>query len=174
VLDEVPPAGAVLGGIGEESAHHVELVVTRPDLHRFLLPRLLVPGLDDLGVVLEDVGKPFPREDAPPEVVGLEAVRVRRVPRAFIPTLVEGQEPRGLVFEPGAEAHLVVVHGEVHHAAPELEELLAGLAIALVLLNGVPDGLLRQAVLELEGGYRQAVDEQAKVEREQRLVAAVA
>ena len=73
-----------------------------------------------------------------------------------------------------AEAHLVIVHGEVHHAAAELEELLARVAVALVLLDGVLDRLLGQAVLQLEGGDRQAVDEEAEVERELRLVAAVA
>ena len=67
-----------------------------------------------------------------------------------------------------------VVDGEVDDAAAELEQLLARVAVALVLLDGVLDGLLGQAVLQLEGGDRQAVDEQAEVERELRLVAAVA
>ena len=73
-----------------------------------------------------------------------------------------------------AEAHLVVVHGEVHHAAAELEELLARVAVALVLLDGVLDRLFGEAVLQLKGGDRQAVDEEAQVEGELRLVAAVA
>ena len=59
-------------------------------------------------------------------------------------------------------------------AAAELEQPLPRVAVALVLLNGVLDRLLGQAVLQLEGGDRQAVDEQAEVERELRLVAAVA
>ena len=67
-----------------------------------------------------------------------------------------------------------VVHGEVDHAAAELEQQLARVAVALVLLDGVVDRLLGEAVLQLEGGDRQAVDEQAQVERELRLVAAVA
>ena len=61
-----------------------------------------------------------------------------------------------------AEPHLVVVHREVHDAAPELEQHLARVAVALVLLDRVLDGLLGQAVLQLEGGDRQAVDEQAR------------
>src|SRR2546422_1045886 len=73
-----------------------------------------------------------------------------------------------------AETHLVVVHREVRHASAELEELLPWVTIPPVLLDGIIDRLLGEAVLQLEGGDGQAVDEQAKVERELRLVAAVA
>ena len=118
--------------------------------------------------------RPVAGEDALPEVVGLEAVRVGRIARAVVPALVEGQEPRGLALEVRAHPHLVVVHREVHHAAAELEQLLARVAVALVLLDRVLDRLLGQAVLQLEGGDGQAVDEEAQVERELRLVAAVA
>jgi hypothetical protein len=50
----------------------------------------------------------------------------------------------------------------VHDAAAELEELLARVAVALVLLDGVLDGLLGEAVLQLEGDQRQAVDEETR------------
>ena len=60
------------------------------------------------------------------------------------------------------------------HAAAELEQQLARVAVALVLLDRVLDRLLGEAVLQLEGGDRQAVDEQAQVERAARLVPAVA
>ena len=43
VLDQVAPARAVLADIGKQPAHHVELVVARPDLGPLLLARLLVP-----------------------------------------------------------------------------------------------------------------------------------
>ena len=165
MLDEIPLPGTVPARIGQEPAHHVELMVARPDLHLLLLARLLVLGLDDLRVVLQDVGQPVAGEQARPEVVGLEAVRVGRVPGAVVPALVEGQEPRGLALEVRAEPHLVVVHREVRHRAAELEELLAGGAVALVLLHGVLDRLLGETVLQLEGGYRQTIDEQAEVER---------
>src|SRR5690606_6174635 len=72
------------------------------------------------------------------------------------------------------EANLVLVHGEVHDAAAELEELLARVAVSLVLLDRVLHRLLGQAVLQLEGGDRQAIDEEPQVERPLRLVAAVA
>jgi hypothetical protein len=62
-----------------------------------------------------------------------------------------------------AEAHLVLVDGEVRDTAAELEQLFARVAVALVLLDGVGDRLFRQVVLQLESGNRQAVDEQPDV-----------
>ena len=50
----------------------------------------------------------------------------------------------------------------------------AWFAVALVLLDSVVHRLLGQAVLQLEGGDRQAVDEQAQVQGKLGLVAAVA
>lgn len=63
-----------------------------------------------------------------------------------------------------AETDLLVVEGEVNDAAAELEERLARVTVALVLLDGVVDGLLGERVLQLEGGDGQAVDEQDQVE----------
>ena len=60
------------------------------------------------------------------------------------------------------------------HAAPELEQPLAPVAVLAVLLHRVVRRLLGQAVLELEGEHRQAVDEQPDVQRPLGLVAAVA
>ena len=40
VLDEVAPARAVRGGVGEQPAHHIELMVARPDLGPRLPPVL--------------------------------------------------------------------------------------------------------------------------------------
>ena len=53
-----------------------------------------------------------------------------------------------------AEAHFCVVHGEVRDAPAELEELLPRVAVSLVLLDRILDGLLGEAVLELEGRDR--------------------
>ena len=57
VLDQVALPGAVRRRVGQQLAHHVELVVAREDLRLLLLAGLLVLLLDDLGVVLEDVGQ---------------------------------------------------------------------------------------------------------------------
>ena len=174
MLDEISLPRAVLVRIGQEPPHHVELVVARPDLLLPLLARLLILGLDDLCVVLQDVGQPVAGDDARPEVLSFEAVRIRRVPGTIVPALVEWQEPRGFALEVRAEPHLVLIHGEMRHTAAELEELFARVAIALVLFHSVLDRLFGEAVLQLERGDRQAVDEQAEVERPLGLVAAVA
>ena len=77
MMNEIPFPCAVPARIGQELAHHVELMVARPDLHLPLLACLLILNLDDLRVILQDVGQPVAGEQARPEVVGLEAIRVR-------------------------------------------------------------------------------------------------
>ena len=54
-----------------------KLVVTGPYLLPPLAPGLLVLRLNDLGVVLDDVGEPVAGENLLPQVVGLEAVWIR-------------------------------------------------------------------------------------------------
>ena len=173
-MDQVALTCAVRAGVGQDFTHHVELVITRPDLFAFLPACLLVLRLDHLGVVLEDVGQALAGQHLAPQVVGLEAVRIGRVAGAVFPAPVEGQEPRGLAFEVGAKAHLAFVHGEVGYAAAELEELFARVAVLLVLPDRVMHRLLGETVFQLEGEYRQAVDEKTQVESELGLVAAIA
>ena len=62
------------------------------------LPGLLVLALDDLRVVLEDVGEARRRQDLLPEVVGLEPVRVRRVAGAVVPARLNGRNHDALPF----------------------------------------------------------------------------
>jgi hypothetical protein len=64
----------------------------------------------------------------------------------------------------GAKAHFSVINREVCDAASELKELLARISVLLILLHGVRDRLLGQAVLELKGGDWQASDEEAKIQ----------
>ena len=47
----------------------------------------------------------------------------------------------------------------MHNAAPKREERLTRIAVALVLLDGVGDGLFGETILELEGRNGKAVDE---------------
>ena len=166
MLDQVALACAGSLHVRQQLANHVELVETREDLLRGLLPAFVVPLLDHLGVVFEDVRQVPPGQNLLPEVAGLEAGGIRRIAPTVVPTLVEGQEPRSLTFEVGAHPHLVIVHREMDGAAAEPEKQLPRVAVALVLLDGVLDGLLRQAVLELERSDRQAVDEERHVERQ--------
>ena len=101
-------------------------------------------------------------------------MRVRRVARTVVPAAIERQEPRRLSLEIGAELHLALIHREVGDAAPELEQLLARVAILLVLQHRVVRRLLGEAVLQLEREHRQPIDEQPDVQRPLRLIPAVA
>ena len=159
VLDQVAPARPVGTRIGQHLPHDIDLVIARPDLLAFFLAGAWILLHDNLRVIFQDVGQPRRGEHLFPEVVGLEAVRVGRVAGAVLVTLVEGQEPRAFARKLGAHPHLAIVHREVHRAATELEQPFARIAVALVLLDGVLDRLLGEAVLQLEGGDGQAVDE---------------
>ena len=173
MLDQILRADSSAGSIGQEFLHHVQLVVAGPYLFPLLAARLVFLFLHYLSVVLDDVGEAFAGDDLLPQVVGLEAVGVGWIASAVIPSLVEGQEPRRLPLEVRTELHLVVIHGEMSEASAKLEEPLSRVAVTLVLLNGVVDCLLGEAVLQFEGGDRQAVDEQAQVQGKLCVVVAI-
>ena len=87
---------------------------------------------------------------------------------------LKGRNHDAFPLEVRAEMDLVLVDREVRHAAPEPEERLARVAVPLVLQDGVVEGLLREAVLELEGEDGEPVDEEPDVERALSVVPAVA
>ena len=68
--------------------------------------------------------------------------------------LFENLEPGVLAGEVRAEPHLLVIKGEVGDAPPQLEQQLTRVAVALVLLHGIGDGLLGQVVLPAVGELR--------------------
>ncbi|OPY85301.1 MAG: hypothetical protein A4E65_00149 [Syntrophorhabdus sp. PtaU1.Bin153] len=74
----------------------------------------------------------------------------------------------------GAEAHLLVIYGEVDNASSELKNPLPWVAVPLVLFNCILDGLFGKAILKLKGRNREAVDEETKVQCPLGLVAAIA
>ena len=130
VLHQVLLACALLLRVGQQLANDVELVIARPYLGPAPLPGLRIGGLDELGVVLKDVGQALPGERLAPQVLGHETVGIDRVARATVPSLVERQEPRRLARELRAEPHLLVVDREVRHAAAQLEQVLTRVAVA--------------------------------------------
>jgi hypothetical protein len=150
VLDEIPRARTLGRDMGQNPVHPVALVEARKHLLALLPPGLGILLLDDLRVVFEDVRQAGRSEDFFPEIICLQAGRVGRIARAVVPTLVEGQKPGAFTAQLGTHAHLGVVHSEMNHAAPELEELFARVAVAAVLLDGVLDGLLGKAVLQFK------------------------
>ena len=152
--------------VGEKFSDDVELVVAREDLARGFLAGARVFGDDDLGVVLDDVGQARRSEGLPPQVVGLQSVRVGRVAGAVVPALVEGEEPGLLALEVRAEPDLLVIKREVGDASAELEEQVPRVAVALVLHYRVVEGLLGDVVLQLERKNRKPVHERHEVKRE--------
>jgi len=72
-----------------------------------------------------------------------------------------------------AEAHFMIVHREMSNAPTEQEQQFPGITVAFVLLHSILHGLFGEAVLELEGGYWQAIDEKRKVQSKLCLIAAV-
>ena len=174
VLDQVAAARAVPASVGQELADDIQLVEAREDLRLALAVAARVLSHEQRGVVLDDLGEAVAAEHLSPEVVGLDAVGIGRVAGTALVALVEGQEPGLASVELGAEADLGVVNCEVGEGAPEAEDQLLRAAVPAVLLDRVLDRLLGEAVLELERGDRQAVDEEAEVEGELRLIAAVA
>ena len=90
-LDEVALAEALLLHIGEQQAHHLELLITR-EIKRLLGLACLVLFHRELGVVLDDVAEAVAGEDFLPEIGALVAVRIDRVAFALASgqTLVEG------------------------------------------------------------------------------------
>src|SRR5690606_25090066 len=93
MLDQVTLARPLGFGVGQQLAHHVQLMEAREDLLGRLLLAALVDLLDYLGVVFQNVGEVPLRQIFLPKVIGLQAMRVRWVARAIVPALVERQEP---------------------------------------------------------------------------------
>ena len=170
VLDQEFLPDAVFERVGEERTHYRELMEPREYLF-FLFPLGLFVDVDhDLGIILDDVRQRTFCQDFFPQVIGLDAVRIRRIARAVVIPLVERQEPRILALQLRAEPHLGVVHCQMDHAAFECEEQFTRIAVLLILAHGVRHVLLGQLVFELAGDDRQAVDEDAQVQRQLHVV----
>ena len=173
MLDQVALSHSGGGRVGQKLANHVELVVPRPRLGPSFLVGLRFAGHDHLGIVLQDVGQTLPGQHFPPQVVGLDPVRIGRVARPVVPSEVKGQEPGCLPLEVRAKPDFALVHREMGYAPAEFEQLLLGIPIQLVLLNGVAHGLLGEAVLQFESEHWETVDEQTDIQGPLRLVVAV-
>ena len=84
MLDQDAPTGPIGSRVHQQFAHHVQLVKAREHLFLLHLAGLGIALLDDLGEVLDDVGKADRGQHFTPEVISLEAVRVGRVARAIV------------------------------------------------------------------------------------------
>ena len=79
MLDQIAFPDAAGPGVGQQLADHVQLVEAGKDLSP-LLSSLGVLLLDDLGVILQDVGQLAFGQHVLPQVVRRDAVRVGRLP----------------------------------------------------------------------------------------------
>ena len=161
VLHQVVVPGALLASGGGEGEHGVPLVEPGED-HRCRRLRPLRGRLD----VHEPVEEVEPGVALPhplPQVGGAVPVGVRRVPAAEVVAPVEGQEAGRLARQPGRHRHPLGVDREVDDRPPQ--ERVRGVAIAAVLLDRLVDALPGDGVLQLGRGHRDAVDEQAQVDR---------
>ena len=93
MLDEITLPCPKLLHISQSLTHHAELMVTGPDLTTFFSPSPLIFFLNNLCVVLKDVGEPCRSKQLFPEIIALDAVRVGRVARTIMITFVEGKKP---------------------------------------------------------------------------------
>ena len=73
---------------------------------------------------------------------------------AIIPPFIEWQKPRTFTTKFSAHSHLSIINSKVHCASSKLEEKLLWIAVSLVLLNSIFNGLLSQAVLQFKRGER--------------------
>ena len=76
-------------GIGQQAPHYVQLVIAWEYLIESLFDAFWVFFLDNLREMLQNVGHAFGREDTFPQVRSLQAVRVGRIARAIVPTLIK-------------------------------------------------------------------------------------
>lgn len=139
VLDEIAIADAVLLHISQQAFHRRQLMIAREDLLVPGFAGFLVLFLDQRGVVLDDAREHVLGQNLLPQVIRHQAVRVGRIACAVLVALVEGQKPALLALQAGAELDLRIVHV-----------------------------LLGQLVFQLEGDDRQAVDEDAQIQRQLR------
>ncbi len=105
-------------------------------------------------------------QDLLPEVRRRRTVRIHRVPRSLVRTLIERQEPRLRPSELRRHPHLGVRHHEMHQRPlrePE-QRLTCRRPVEPVLVHRVPDRLC-EVRLQLDCRYRDAVHEQHQIQR---------
>ncbi len=130
---------------------------------------VLIGLFDDLGIVFDDIGKLVLGKNLLPEVVGLDAVRIRRIACTVTIALVEGQKPAFVALQLRTHPNLVVVHSKMHHAALEAKQKLRRAAICPVLLDSIPVVLLGQLVFQLHRDDGQTIQKDAYIQCQQRV-----
>ena len=176
VLDQVVAPRPLAPGGRHQPADGVELVVARKN-HVLALDRagalavldLLLAALHE-EVGAEDVEEAIAFQHLLPEVAaavarGMLGVAGAAANGAGVAAAVEGQEARLIAGEARGHVHFVGVGGEVNEGPfLEAEERGVGVAVLLVLADGVAPRLTSHRVLELAGRHRHAVEGEDEIE----------
>ena len=160
--------------VSEQPTHDVELVIARENLLALLLSAVRVRDLDDLGVVLNDVGQAVTGENLLPQIVRLEAVRVWWVARAVVPALVERQKPRSLALQLVQNRTSLSSTAKCTMQRPNWNSSSRGLRSRLYCSTASSTVCLVRLFFSSNVAIGRPVDEQAQIERVERLVGAVA
>ena len=168
VLDEIALARAPGAGVGHESANAVQLLVAGKEdeaLARLAAAIvLLLDLLDELPKELED------RVASPgllPEIRGRIAAaggRDRRIAGSAKAAFIEGKKASLLALELGSHVDEVRIDREMGEAAAVGEEVLAGIAVALILGDRVLYALARHRIFELRSEDGQTVYKNREIE----------
>ena len=161
VLHQIVAARATLSRVRLQAPHSVPLVEPRED-HVRTSPRSLRWPLH-MHEAAQDVHPGVAAPHLLPEVGRSVPLGIRGVARAKVAAPVERQEPRAGTGQAGGHHHRGRIDREVHHAHPA-QGPVAGRTDAAVLGDCVLDALARQRVLQLGGGHRHPVHEQAQVD----------
>ena len=166
VLVQITPPRPVLLGIGAELAHAGELVKAWENLPLLVgLLALVIEHVHHPDEALNQVEDARLLPDVPPQVARRVVGLAGRIARAAVRALIKGEKLRLGPSQFGGHINQIVVYGKVGQAALEAEQRLLGIAGVLVLLDRVTDVLARDLVLQFDGENRQAVEENAHVQR---------
>lgn len=154
MLDQIVVSSAVLFDMGNELAHHIELMIARKDQ--------LVPLQADK--LLQNIHHTVRREHSLPKVVGGIAVRVGRVALAAViacavAATVERQEEGLVAGEFCGHPRFAQIHTEkCEHAPVETKGGFARVAVGFPLVFRVLHALAGELVFQLKGEHGDAVD----------------
>ena len=166
VLNQISFANAICLNIPEQGFHNVQLMIAGKDLLDSLFVGFRVSFLNNLCIVFDDTAQLLFCKYVFPKVIRHQTIGIRWITGAIVIALIEGQEPTIRTSQFGAELDAGVIHSKMHHAAFESKQLFMGIAVILILLHCVIHVLLGQLILQFKRNDREAVDENAQIQRQ--------
>ena len=160
VLDQVIMPRSVLSDIGQQLAHHIQLMIARKN-QRF--------AVFQIHKLLDNVHHTVLLKDILPQIRCRVTVWVCRIPLAAVVSgsvgaLVKGQEIGVLSGELCGHPHLGVIHAEIgQNALVELEAKLPRVTVIHPLPLGIVHRLAGVLIFQFKGEHRDAVKHQHHV-----------